>query len=216
MNLPISKLTDTPWRACLFAGLLLLILATTGTVFNTSLRLEHAELIYPIFLIGTLLTLIPVLVVLRETRRPELAETIDNRATAKDYAVTVESPKNKEVQVPLLLSGTLKKKLPSNLRLWLINHGTENGVAAFWPQSEASLIGRKWTVTYEPREFKNLDPRRLQMFIVGSEGQKLFNYFKRVNQYHTRGAAARWPGLLERPSDMVEVSSEIKIKLLQG
>jgi hypothetical protein len=104
--------------------------------------------------------------------------------------------------------------LPSDLHLWLINHGTENGIAAFWPHTEAIPTDKKWEVKYDPREFQNLASRRLQMFVVSEEGQKLFNYFKQANQYHTKGAAVHWPGILQRPSDMVAVSSEIKIKLL--
>jgi hypothetical protein len=136
-----------------------------------------------------------------------------HRPIAKDYAVTLESPKSDEVTVPVLISGTLKKKLPSYLHLWLISHGAEHGIVAFWPQTEAILTDRKWTVTYGPREFKNLESRRLQMFVVSDEGQKLFNYYRQANQYHTKGAAVHWSGILQRPADMVAVSSEINIKL---
>jgi hypothetical protein len=209
----VSKLTDTPWRACLFAGLLLLILAATGTVFNTSLRLEHPELLYPIFGIGALLTFVPAAVVFLDARRPELGATIKDTSIAKDYAATIESPKDQEVIIPVIIAGTLKKKLPNHLHLWLINHGTENGIVAFWPHTEAVPTEKKWTVTYNPREFDHLATRRLQMFVVSDEGQKLFNYFKQANQYHTKGAALHWPGILQRPSDMIAVSSEILIKL---
>jgi hypothetical protein len=186
MNIPVNKLTESAWRACFWAGLILIVLAACGRLLVIAdAKVVNPEFLIPIFVLGTILLLVTAFVALTEARGTTPTGAPSPAIAKKDYVATVDSPTNKTVPIPVLIAGTLKRTLPDGFQLWLVNHGTENGHAAFWPQTEAKVVGKRWSVTYEPREFEHLSTRRLQMYLVGKEAQKLLSYFKQANSFHT-------------------------------
>jgi len=198
----IPKIPDVPWRACLWAGLTLVVLATTGGFFliQTPLVIKYEFLIIPLFVLGAVLmcaALLPVLADYLKSLRTH-GDTFDFGSIEKTYKATIVAPKpNAILPVPIFLSGTLKKAPPADgsLKIWLINHGTENGPAC-WPYTEVSCEGAKWSVNYTARNYNDMDERRLRLYAVGKDGQALLQYFTTANKHHAKGdPSVRWPGI---------------------
>ena len=153
------------WLAFLISGLSLLVIGSTGKI--PWLNLDVANVYFQIVLIvvGMVLVAGGLYFAKHQPPKPEPTKTNKQGKPAIDVAsheITVKAPKWGEARTsPVIISGSIKKKLPNGYRLWLINKGTQNGHPAYWPQDPADINDKgSWTLKYQPRNFKEGDERR--------------------------------------------------------
>jgi hypothetical protein len=178
-----TAVADKLWLAFLVSGLGLLLIGSVGKVpwFN----LDVVNIYFQIILVaaGVMLLLGGIYFGKYQPPKPEPARPTRQGKTAIDaalYEITIKSPKwGQELSPPVSISGTMKKKLPDGYELWLINTGTQNGQPAYWPQDFAVINNNGgWTLKYRPREFHLGEERRMNLYIVGKDGQRLFAYYR--------------------------------------
>jgi hypothetical protein len=214
MTPPWSGPVQTAWKACFWIGSTLVLLAITGGIWKTDLKVANPEFLLPAFIVGVCLLSVPAAVSILEAWR----SSTHKEAAAPmpgNLKVTVKEPKpNTKHPPPVLLAGTINKKLPEGLKLWLVNVGTGTGR---WPQGEVTLESdnwRNWSVVYRPGNFEDNEPRNLRIYVVGQDGLALIQAYDRINNFHGKHAPpGGLPGLTLLTEDMKPVSPIIPIRL---
>lgn len=137
-----------------------------------------------------------------------------------EYGVQVKKPKKdgEIVYPPLTISGTVKKALPKGYELWMVGIGGKKEAPEYWPHRNIEILSdRTWEFDYEPKNFKEGELRRLQLYILGEEGQKLVLCTKYINEQHVKTSTMNpKPGhfpMLRTTSDFFEACPLLRIKL---
>jgi hypothetical protein len=97
------------------------------------------------------------------------------------------------------VSGTYKA-LPESQHIWIstFNMDLDGNIAEYWPQSEAKATNGKWYgQVYNVGGAKG-ETREFLVFVVGSEGRALFNYYVR-----TGTTTNNWTSIRNLTSDVV-------------
>jgi hypothetical protein len=146
-----------------------------------------------------------------ETSEPRLQSSTSTRRSA---GILIETPKDGEkLSVPISIKGKLEEPLPNDTQLWLFALGTKTGRDAYWPHRRAIVNSdRSWSVLYKPGPHLDGDRRRLQMVLVGQEGQALIESYRHTNA-QVVPPGAPWPALMAITSDMVHACPTLEIFL---
>src|SRR5712691_4433123 len=128
-----SKIMEKAWRACLFVGFLLIILAATNGLWKSELRVENTQFVLPTYILGAILVVASLILGALEAWGDYSPKTVVSTPALDGFKVTVKTPEpGKKLAPPVTLTGTINKKLPDGLKLWLVNEGTGN---ERWPQA---------------------------------------------------------------------------------
>jgi len=216
MTPPWSGAIQTAWKACFWLGSTLVLLAVTGGIWKTDLKVANPEYLLPTFCVGIGLLVVPAFVAVWEALKSHSSRTIPNVPALTAFKVAFKEPKPDEKHTPpIKFSGTINKKLPEGFKLWLINEGSVSSER--WPQDEARIQSdnwKNWSVEYRPANFSDNDGRTLRIYLVGQDGQALIEAFRRINRFHTKDKpGSNWAPMSEQTKDMWPVSPTISFKL---
>jgi hypothetical protein len=227
MDKYFRALIEKAWLVFLLAGLAMLFVGVFG---RTPIGdFEGAAEIFrlPLGILGALVIVASFALVAAAQLWPTSAP-IPTTATKKalsppfdplEYGVQVKKPKKdgEIVHPPLTISGTVKKALPKGYELWMVSIGGPTGAPEYWPHKKVEILSdRTWEFDYDPK-FKQGELRRLQLYILGEEGQKLVFSTKYINEQHDKTSTMNpKPGhfpVLRTTSDFFEACPLIRIKL---
>lgn len=153
---------------------------------------------YAMGTIGVSLLIVGTLLVVR---------TQQNRAHVKLEGFRIAYPDTRSpVQVPFEMRGECKK-IPKGIELWMVHVTGVGGSSRYWPYVAASIKGPEWVCRVNSISGKPGEYKKLSMFVVGKNGQALFNYFKSAGRENSGDGIQRWPGITELTDDVTECGS---------
>jgi hypothetical protein len=223
-----STLIERAWAVFLVAGLALLFVGVFGRspygdfggaadIFRLPLVILGAVIILASFGLVAAAQLWPASAPMSEA---SIKKPVRPAFNPWEYGVQVKQPKkdNEIVHPPVKISGTVKKTLPKDYKLWMVGIGGKTEAPEYWPHREVDILANKtWEFDYEPKNFKENEQRRLQLYILGTEGQKLVFCTKYINEQHVATSTMNpKPGhfpVMRTTSDFFEACPLIRIKL---
>lgn len=125
----------------------------------------------------------------------------------KGFKITYPDTRRPEqVNAPFEIRGECMK-FPKGIELWVV-HVTGIGASSrYWPYTAASIEGPAWRCRVNSINGKPGECKKFAMFVVGKNGQALFNYFKSAGRDNSKDGIQRWPGIAELTDDATECGS---------
>jgi hypothetical protein len=225
MTPPWSGPIETAWKACFWVGSTLVLLAVTGGIWSTDLKVANPQFLLPILLAGLGLLFVPAVVAILEAWGTYSSKKTGAAPALTGFKITVKEPlPDKKYTPPVQLTGTINKKLPEGLKLWLINEG--GSATEVYPQTEVVVQRdnwRNWSAEYTPALFADGDKRTMRIFVMGQDGLALIRAYEHINRFHKRVAAGGgkvepggWSGIPVLTKDMKPVSPHISFRLAKA
>ena len=224
MTPPWSGPIQTAWKACFWVGATLVILAVTGGIWRTDLKVANPQFLLPTLMVGIGLLFVPAVVAILEAWGSFSSTTTNTAPVPTGVRITVEEPlPDKKYAPPVQLTGTINKKLPEGFKLWLINEG--GSATEVFPQGEVVVQRdnwRNWNAEYSPRIFADGDKRTMRIFILGQDGLALIRAYEHINRFHLnfdpggKVEPRRWSGIPVLTKDMKPVSPSISLRLAKS
>jgi hypothetical protein len=102
-----------------------------------------------------------------------------NLPSREKAGISISDPRDgTRVRVPCPVTGQCNR-LPAGFKLWLFVIGGQGKGLHYWPHDEISVSrDRSWRTELRATNFKDGDPRRFAIFLVGEDGQALIHQFK--------------------------------------
>jgi hypothetical protein len=183
---------ENPWFTFLIFGVVLALAAFVEELPYTGIKIRGSGYQPLLLVFGALLLVAAVGLAVYRTMRPPVSPAIQTGAALaiSGFKATIKKPKpDKKYAPPIKLTGTINKKLPDGLKLWLVNEG--HGVMR-WPQKEVNVQSDKdWSVEYDPKNFSDNDKRTLRIYVVGQTGLALLQAYYHINKFHKKDVAQR-------------------------
>jgi hypothetical protein len=111
-----------------------------------------------------------------------VVRTQQNRVHVKLEGFKITYPDTRrpvQVQVPFEIRGVCKQ-IPKGIELWMAHVTGIGSSSRYWPYDAASIQGPEWICRVNSINGKPGEYKELSMFVVGKNGQALFNYFKKA------------------------------------
>jgi hypothetical protein len=193
-------------KICVLAGLLLLLLGAVKLVKVPVLGPLQAS--YPatlmwaggvLMVVGVIWEIVRAVLVRKDRRESKAAIATRGPAapTASDYDVRIISPADGSLiddEQVKGLRGTMKRGLPAGYALWLVRRFASTP-DVFLPMKRAevklmrgSLTEHEWEVdaAYVGGNKGGNDPRIIEAWLVGPDGQRMLDAVKKANEQHAR------------------------------
>jgi hypothetical protein len=200
---------EKPWRACLAASFLFLIVAATGEVIFTGMK-TNADFKWIFVAMSALCIVLAVLAYWRESGSNEqpVASNAKPKINPKTYNVVISKPEfGKKLKPPVILTGKMSRKLPQGVQLWLFSEGGIPKSKKHYPNREATIDPnreREWSIKYKPgHKFEDGQSRTLQLYLVGPDGQALITAYKNINAKFVNLEKDEYEPLLALTEDIV-------------
>ena len=100
MTPPWSGAIQTAWKACFWLGSTLVLLAVTGGIWKTDLKVANPEYLLPTFCVGIGLLVVPAFVAVWEALKSHSSRTIPNVPALTAFKVAFKEPKPDEKHTP--------------------------------------------------------------------------------------------------------------------
>jgi hypothetical protein len=102
----------------------------------------------------------------------------------KGVGVAIKKPrprKGEKISSPVMITGTVNKPPPEGWAIYLVGIGSRDNRPTYFPYHEVNLLpDRRWSIEYK----SGSGPRKLQLYLVGKDGQALMNAFSDINREH--------------------------------
>src|ERR1700682_2066940 len=110
MTPPWSGPTQTAWKACFWFGSTLVLLAVTGGIWKTDLKVANTQFLLPTFCIGIALLLVPAFVAVSEALKSHSSKTIATAPVLSGFRVAFREPQpDQKYAPPIKLTGTINR-----------------------------------------------------------------------------------------------------------
>jgi len=214
-----DALTEKPWFAFLFLGILLFLAVFTDEIPKTGIKIHDSP--YQIFLLiaGGLLILAAVFLAIRQEISPSVPSTPPQssgkaappKINPKLYNVSISKPKPvRASQSPVKLVGTIAKPLTEDVELWLFSVGARNLRPTYWPYQKIQIPDKKnWDLEYKSGTGK----RVIQLYLVGKDGQALIASFFDINGEFLKMHGGSHQPLLAITSDIVPACEPLHVEI---
>jgi hypothetical protein len=213
-----DSITEKPWFAFLFIGVLLPMVAFVDEIPKTGIKIHGSPYQPFLFAAGGVLILAAIFLAIRQEpslplQTPSSPSSVRGAPAInpKLYGVAITKPKSDTVnQSPVILVGTIARPLPNNLELWLIGVAGTVRQPKYWPYARVVPDGKKkWTLEYK----SGTGLRKLQLYLVGNDGQALMASFVDINRaFISLHGGDHYP-LSILTSDMIPACELLTIKI---
>jgi hypothetical protein len=217
-----SAVIERFWLAFLVAGLASVYVGALGKSPYSGDALSNNYSGPVLMVVGILLIVASIFFIVKKELAQPKPDPVDLKLPsidADDYDLRIKKPgSNNTLISPIEITGTIAKRLPDGLELWLVNHGRREGQDEYWLQDKVFIpADRSWTYRYTAYGFKEGDTRELQFYIVGKDGQRLIRCFRRINERHVaKSENKEKPGfeaIPELTSDFVKAGAPLNLFL---
>jgi hypothetical protein len=208
---------ETPWFAFLVFGVFLAIAAFLEEIPKTGIKIRGSEYQPLLLACGAVLLLAAVgLAVYRTVRPPvSIANQTAVKINVKGVGVAIKKPrprKGEKISSPVVITGTVNKPPPEGWAIYLVGIGSRDQRPTYFPYQEVSLLpDRRWSIEYK----SGSGPRKLQLYLVGKDGQALMNAFWDVYREHLNKSPGSHAPLRALTSDMLPACGPLHVHIAE-
>jgi hypothetical protein len=213
---------ENPWFALLVFGVFLAIAAFLEEIPKTGIKIKGSEYQPLLLACGAVLLLAAVGLAVYRTVRPPVSiadQTAVEKRRPKINVIgvgdAIKKPrprKGEKIPSPVMITGTVSKPPPEGWVIYLVGVGSRDQRSTYFPYQEVSLLpDRTWSIEYK----SGSGPRKLQLYLVGEDGQALMKAFWDVNREHLNKSPGSHAPLRALTSDMLPACDPLHVHIAE-